>query len=94
MFLTLLNFMKFLIDSLFRPRECHSVECRQIQNKSLVSAWQYEKFVRVAFAIQASIEGSINTLLIERSCDAGERGTTRAVGPSHNSSSSLWASRL
>lgn len=57
-----------------------------------VSARQYEEFVRAAFAIQASIEGSINTLLIERSRDAGERGTTRAVGPSHNGSSSLWAS--
>jgi len=43
-----------------------------------------------ASAIRAPIEGSINTLLIERSRDAGKPGTTRAVGPSHNGSCSLW----
>lgn len=64
----------------FRPEECRLAE---IRGKSHVSARQYEKFAEAMLAVTSeSIEGSINALLIERSRDAGKRGTTRTLGPS------------
>lgn len=89
----LLNLAELPIDNLSRENVTRLplLECRRMQDKPLISAGQYEEFVRAARSpSKRRSKDQLNSLLIERSRDAGKRGTTRAFGPSHNGSSSLW----